>query len=262
MSEDFRISVSKSKTYKQCKLQYKFNYVSHFPKKDHDYLISGSFCHAVLEDFHKAYMNGSFLPYNDQMTASWKVAMVEFKPKMTPEIKKECWDIINKYLRKLAKNKLPNVLAVEKKFSLEIADNIFLNGAIDRVQLDDDNVVHVADYKTTKNKTYLKKDWLQLKTYGYILVSENPDIEVVRGSYILLRHDFEEITRGFSREELLGIKDEFVEYANDMMAETEFEPNPTVLCGWCDWLDICEKGKEKVASNQKQSHKVYGAVGY
>jgi len=262
MSEDFRISVSKSKTYKQCARQYQYSYVLKFPKKDHDYLTLGSFCHAVLEDFHKAYMDGSFMPYNDQMTASWKVAMVEFKPKMTPEIKKECRDILSKYLVKLAENNFPNVLAVEKKFSLKIADNIILNGAIDRVQLDDDNVVHVADYKTTKNKTYLKKDWLQLKTYGYILVSENPDIKSVRASYILLKHDFEEIEGEFSREELLGIKDEFVKYANDMIAETEFEPNPSNLCPWCDFLDHCEEGRKKVASNQKQSHKVYGSVGY
>jgi RecB family exonuclease len=207
-------------------------------------------------------MDLSPLPYNVQMSNSWKVAMAEFRPKMTPEIKKECWDIINAYLRKISKDKIPNVLSVERSFSLQISDNIFLNGAIDRVQLDDDNVIHVADYKTTKNKSYLKKDDLQLKTYGYILVSENPDIEKVRVSYILLRHDFEEITFEFSRKELLKIKQQFVDYANNMMNEKEFEANPSKLCGWCDYLEHCEEGREKVNSDKSQSHKVYGEVGY
>jgi RecB family exonuclease len=148
-----------------------------------------------------------------------------------------------------------NVIDVEKRFDFTIADNLVLNGAIDRIQLDADNVIHVADYKTTKYKKYLKNDFFQLLTYAYVIVSEDPTIEKVRASYILLRHDFEYITTEFTKDEIMAVKGKYEEYAKQMLSEKEFTPNPTNLCNYCDYLDKCPAGKSK-AFNQN----VYGEV--
>lgn len=264
MSEDFRVSVSKTKTFDQCKKQYKFNYILKFPKKDRDYQIFGKFCHKVLEEFHRKYQEGCLLPYNKVMGEAWKEAWIEFKEKMTPEMKKECWDLINKYLKMVSittpvdNNGMPaNVIGVEKRFEIPIGENIILNGAIDRIQLDDDGIVHVADYKTTKNKKYLKNDWFQLLTYAYVILSEDPSIKKVRGSYILLRHDFEYITTEFSIEEIGAVKDKILDCVNQMKSEINFEASPSNLCGWCDYLEHCPEGKSK-SFNQK----IYGEVTY
>jgi RecB family exonuclease len=262
MSEDLRLSVSKTKCFLQCKKQFHFSYILKFPKKDRDYHIFGKFCHKVLEDFHNAYINDkSVKPYNIEMGIAYKAALSEYNSKMTPEMKKECWDIIDQYLRIVSKNKkdnLPdNVIACEKSFFFEVDKNIILNGMIDRVQIDADNVPHVCDYKTVKNKKYLKNDFFQLLTYAYVMLVEDPTITKVRASYILLRHNFEYITTEFSVPEILEIKDKYVEYAKKIMNEKEFSANPTALCGYCDFLEHCDEGRKKVDPS-----KIYGAVSW
>ena len=254
--EELRLSVSKTKTFLQCKKQYEFNYIHKLPKKDWDHHIFGKFCHKVLEEFHTQYIKGCLLPYNMVMTDSFKVAWAEYKDKMTPEMKKECWGIIDKYLRHISKEKALNVMAVEKRFELPI-ENIVLNGAIDRIQLDDDGVVHVADYKTVKNKKYLKDDFFQLLTYAYVIINEDPSIKKVRASYILLRHDFEFITTEFTKKDILKVKDKYIEYAKQIVNEKEFKPNPTALCNFCDFQEHCPEGKSK-AFNQN----IYGEVAW
>jgi RecB family exonuclease len=262
MAEDFRVSVSKTKTFIDCAAKYKFCYVEKLPRKDWDFHIFGKFCHMVLEEFHKEYLEGCQLPYNVVMGTSYKKALKEYKDKMTPEMKKECWSIIDKYLRKISNEKNTgtpaNVIGVEKRFELPVGENIILNGAIDRIQIDDDNVIHVGDYKTVKNKKYLKNDFFQLITYAYVLMSEDPSITKVRASYILLRYDFEYITTEFTKDEVMKVKDQYINYVNQMIAEKEFKPNPTALCNYCDYQNLCPEGKAKSFGN----HNIYGEVSY
>jgi RecB family exonuclease len=266
MSDDFRLSVSKAKTFDQCKKQYQFNYLLKFPKKQRDYHIFGKFCHKVLEEFHLAYLEGSQLPYHLQMKAAWISAWAEFREQMTSEMKKECWHLMNYYLRNVTihkeKGQPANVIAIEKRFELPIAENIILNGAIDRIQLDPDDVVHVADYKTTKNKKYLKDDWFQLLAYAYVILTEDPSLQKVRASYILLRHNFEYITTEFTVPQILQVKDKFLNFAKQMQEEKEFAPTTSNLCGFCDYLEYCELGKAKVNSNSFNNKNVFGEVSY
>lgn len=261
MSDEFRVSVSKTKTFIDCKAKFKYCYVEKLPRKDWDFHIFGKFCHMVLEEFHKAYMEGCLLPYNITMGDSYKKALVEYKDKMTPEMKRECWSIIDKYLRRVTNEKNngkpANVIGVEKRFELAVGENIILNGAIDRIEIDADNVVHVGDYKTVKNKKYLKDDFFQLLTYAFVIMSEDPSITKVRASYILLRHDFEYITTEFTKQDVMSVEQKYIDYVNQMLTEKDFKPNPTVLCNFCDYLEKCPEGKTK-AFNQT----VYGEVGY
>ncbi len=259
--DEFRVSVSKTKTFLDCKAKFKFCYVEKLPRKDWDFHIFGKFCHSVLEEFHKAYMEGCLLPYNVVMGDSFKKALAEYKDKMTAEQRKDCWAIIDKYLRKIQTEKnngiTANVIGVEKRFELAVGENIILNGAIDRIQIDDDGVIHVGDYKTVKNKKYLKNDFFQLLTYAFVIMSEDPTIQKVRGSYILLRYDFEYITTEFTREEVMGVQDKYIDYVNQMLTEKDFKPNPTALCNFCDYQNNCPEGKTKAFNNN-----VYGEVGY
>jgi len=260
MSEELKLSVSKTKCFLQCKKQFHFSYILKMPKKDREYHIFGKFCHKVLEDFHNAYIiNKSEKPLNIEMGSAYKAAINEYGDKMTSEMKKECHQIIDHYLRIVSqdkKNNLPaNVIACEKMFYFEVDKNIILNGAIDRIQIDADNVLHVCDYKTVKNKKYLKNDFFQLLTYAYVMLMDNPDITKVRASYILLRHNFEYITTEFDLKEILEIKDKYIEYARQIAGERDYPANPTPLCGYCDFVDMCDEGRQKLDPS-----KIYGAV--
>jgi CRISPR/Cas system-associated exonuclease Cas4 (RecB family) len=263
MSDPIRLSVSKTKTFVDCKAKYKYVYVEKLPRKDWEFHTFGKFCHKVLEDFHNAYIeHDSVQPYNIEMGNAWKSAWKEYKEAMTPDMKKDCWAIIDQYLRKICAEKksadcIPNVISCEKKFEINIDNKIILNGMIDRIQIDADGVIHVCDYKTVKNKKYLKNDFFQLLTYAYVIISEDPSVQRVRASYILLRHDFEYITVEFTVPEILKIRETYLEYADKMQTETEFTPNPTALCNFCDYLNLCPEGKTK-SFNQN----IYGEVNW
>ena len=261
MSDELRLSVSKTKTFLDCKAKFKYAYIEKLPRKEWDFHTFGKFCHKVLEDFHKVYIEGSQEPYNKIMGQAFKDALKEYKDRMTPEMKQECWQIIDEYLRIISndkKNNLSaNVIACEKNFEFLVDEKIILNGMIDRIQIDADNVVHVCDYKTVKNKKYLKNDFFQLLTYAYVIISEDPSIKKVRASYILLRHHFEYITMEFSVPEIMKVKDQYLKYAQEMITEKQFTPNPTALCNFCDYLNLCPEGKSK-SFNQN----TYGEVNW
>lgn len=250
--DQLRLSVSKTKTFDQCRKQFNFSYILKMPRKDHSYHITGKFVHQVLENFHKVYINGSSLPFNQEMGRAWKNARVEYEDKMTPEMLKECRSIIDNYLKLISLNgagynTLKNVLSVEKNFLIDIGNNVALNGFIDRIQIDDDGVIHVIDYKTTvKGAKYLRKDFGQLQTYAYAILQEDPTIKKVRASYMLLRHDFELITTEFDLATILSIKTKYLSYANSIMNETEYKASPTKLCNYCDYIDICDEGKASI----------------
>lgn len=241
-----KLSVSKTKTFLNCKKQYKFTYIDKLPRKTWDFHLFGIFCHRVLEIFHTAYMNGSTAPLNKEMSLAYKIALSEYSSKMTPEAVKDCKDIIQSYLKQIYKNGLDNVVGVEKRFELPVDDTLILNGAIDRIQIDKDGVLHVADYKSTKDKKYLVNDFFQLLTYAYIMISEDPSLTKVRASYIMLRHNFDYITEEFEKDKILKIKDKYIEYAKKINSEDKFLPSPSPLCKYCDHLEKCEEGRRRI----------------
>lgn len=249
----FKLSVSKAKTFKDCKAKYKYCYVEKLPRKEWEFQVFGKFIHEVLENFHKRLMEGCTDPYHILMNSCFKGSLMNYK--ITPEQKTEAFQILCKYLALLAKERdegtASTCLSVEKDFYIEIDGKVLLNGFIDKVQLDVDGVLHVADYKTSSRADFLKKDWLQLLTYAYALYLEDPTLTKIRGSYIMLKlkkedgtaDEIQSVTRDFSIEEILAIGKTFKEFADQISAEKLFRPSTSKLCKYCDYLDLCDAGK-------------------
>lgn len=243
------LSVSKVKTFKDCPAKFRYSYIEKLPRKTWDFHVFGQFAHSVLEHFHKFIKNGDLRASNEIMTESFKLAAAEHLSATTAQ-KQELWVMMKGYLDKVSQDKInntaPEVIAVEDNFYIDIDGKVLLNGFIDRVQVDCDGLLHVADYKTTKNKKYLKDDFLQLLTYAYVKCLEDPTLERVRTSYILLRHNFESITKEFTRKEIMKIEEQFLKFAADISTEKLWRPNTSNLCRFCDYLDNCSEGKTKV----------------
>ena len=149
----FTLSVSKAKTFEDCKAKYKYCYIEKLPRKDWEFHIFGKFLHQTLEDFHLVLMEDPKADPRKTMTEAFKKAIVDFSP--TKEQKDEAKDIISKYLEIFEspqkKTKAPphglhgKVTSVEKGFYIDINNKVLLNGFIDRVQVDPDGILHVAD---------------------------------------------------------------------------------------------------------------------
>lgn len=246
LENPLRLSVSKTKTFLDCAKKYHFSYVLKLPKKEYDFHTFGKFLHKILEDFHFKYIDGCDEPFSKTMGEVYKQALTEYKSKLTKEAKTEAYQIIDEYLKILSSDKtvVSKILSVEKKFELLVDNKLLLNGMIDRIQLDDDGILHVCDYKTTKNKKYIKNDFMQLLTYAFILFKEDPSIRKIRGSYIMLRHNFEFITKEFDIDDILSMEEKYLNYANEISSELLWRAKPTKLCDYCDFLDQCSEGKK------------------
>lgn len=247
--QSLALSVSKVKTFDGCKAKYRFSYIEKMPKKDWEFLTFGKFLHEVLERFYKKIIADTEKTAKTAKTANvilsiaWKEAYLEWKSKLTSSQIQEAKEICNLFLKDLATSKNPpTILNVEKSFNIDIDGKVLLNGFIDRVQMDNDEVIHVADYKTTKDKRYLKNDYFQLQTYAFVMCLEDPSLKKVRTSYILLRHGFQSIVKEFERDEIMKSEQIFLDYADKISKEKLFRPNPTRLCNYCDFVNLCEPG--------------------
>jgi len=257
MEDIFKISVSKAKTFDSCKAKYKFNYIDKLPKKTWAHHILGNLVHVTLENFHKYYIYikandiKNYEPFNKVMTNAFKDACIKYEGNITPETYSQAREMLLKYLDKInidtkSSNGLPNVIAVEQDFAINIQNKVLLNGAIDRIELEPNDVYHVCDYKTTKDKKYLKNDFFQLLVYAYVIKKIYPQAKKVKGSYIMLRHDFERFTQEFTDAQILSVEKKITDLYSDILEEKLWRAQPTMLCSYCDFMENCDEGKKLV----------------
>lgn len=243
----YKISCSKAKTFESCELKFKFNYILKLKPKDFTFFDFGKLLHKALEDFHQALLDGSVIPQNILMAKCYREALKEYGPKLQKEDIDEAYRIIDEYLQYLSNEKTPSeILLVEKTFKHNIKDVVSLVGMIDRIQRDPDGVLHLLDYKTSKNMKYYEDDWFQLISYAYIMLQEDPSIKKIRCSYMFLRHGFKCITKEFVPEEIMAVEQQYLDYAEKMQTKQEWKANPSFLCNYCGFLDQCQPGKNAV----------------
>jgi RecB family exonuclease len=241
---ELTLSVSKAKTFEDCKAKYRFCYIDKLPRIEQDFHIFGKFLHQILENFHKALICDPDRSKYWQvvMEEAWNIAHTEYESQITGLQYKDAKNIIKEYCEILEEEGLPNVLANEKPFFIKL-NSVLLNGYIDRVQVDSDGVLHVIDYKTTKDPKYLK-DYFQLLTYAYALMLEDPKLNRVRASFVLLKHGFRYLTEEYTREQVMPIAEKFIKYYLNIQEEKTWRPNPQFLCKYCDYMEHCKAGKD------------------
>jgi len=241
------LSVSKAKLFDECKARYRFSYIEKLPKKEWDFHFFGKLLHDTLETLHKGLVIDPDQNISTLMTDCFKLSLEKFGPKLTRENKIEAQNILKNYLEMLVSKqsikKLPQIIALEKEFLVDIGHSVLLNGFIDRVEKDYDGIVHVSDYKTTKDKRYLK-DFFQLLTYAFVMMLEDTSIQRVRASYILLRHNFKFMTKEYNRADVFEIQQKYLIYAEKIAEEKLWAPSPSRLCKYCDYVDNCKDGRE------------------
>jgi RecB family exonuclease len=247
-------SYSKIGSYKACPLQYKFCYIDKLPRLDKTFTIFGSYCHDVLERFHKFYLdpNNENIAYVEAMQKSFIDAKHEWESKeitnnqlrITKDQLKEAYQIMVDYLLLLNKGNNPKVISVEKKIWLDIENKFILLGYIDRIQIDPDGHIHIVDYKSTKDPKYLT-DRTQLSLYAYSLYCQDPTLQQVRTSYILLKHKMKSLVKEHSIKEIMEAKDKLVEVFLQIQDDKLFRPSPSSFkCKFCDYSKYCAAGSK------------------
>lgn len=237
------LSPSRIGTYKKCPRSYYYNYVAKLPRKEWDHFALGTFVHGVLEIFHmnfrqdtkeinlKKLMKDAF---KQQKEASVKENIV-----LTEEVLLQARDILMAYLKRTEDNGLgAEILSLEEEFELDISEKYGVRGIVDRIDRDPDGVLHIKDYKTSKNMKYMEP--FQLQVYGIFLLNKYPETDFFRGSYIMLRHDSMLISYDLNIEDVIKNKNIVIDYATRILEEQRWIAKPSGLCNWCDYQAICQ----------------------
>jgi CRISPR/Cas system-associated exonuclease Cas4 (RecB family) len=204
----------------------------------------------------------------------------EFGKKLTEEQKKETFEIfeiyLSQYLAAQEKGLASKVLAVEDEFYVDLDGKMLLQGVIDRIEVDADLIRKCTDYKTSKEMDFLAKDDFQLMTYCFVDALRNPEEQVFRGSYVMLKHQCQTINFQYTRDQVMKVGEKFLAYAEEIQKEKLFRPTTTPLCYFCDYNSqkLCPEGfqmtqiierrkKEKEMREKLKANKsVFGASGW
>ncbi len=153
-------------------------------------------------------------------------------------------------------------LTAEQFHEMRLTEHVTLGGKIDRIDRLEDGRLVVIDYKTGKppserDRARIADEDLQLAAYA-LLVTRKFRGEVARCSYLYLN---DELEVGYAPDEriLARTEERLNEVCGRILSATEsetFEPTPNPLCGWCDFLPICEAGsayqREREAGSGEQ----------
>jgi putative RecB family exonuclease len=248
-------SYSKLDTFEKCKLKYKYKYIDKIipkiPKNIEAHL--GSCVHETLEWLYKQVLNGDVPLINEVIEDYSERWIKNYTPDIvinSPNLKLE--DYFNKGIEFLLKYYLKhkpfndNTLFLEEKIELDLLDKETnsenkIIGYVDRISFNEkNNEIEIHDYKTSS--TMFQKEMTetskQLAIYSMAakkIFGEDKNVCLI---WHFLAYDNEIVIRK-NKEELERIKEELIELIKEIENTKNFPPNPSKLCNWCEYKDIC-----------------------
>lgn len=247
------LSPSSSSTFDGCALKWKFKYVDRLPDPSGKAALVGSFVHLVLENLCQ-------LPNKLRTKDQAKSIAKELWPAFTLEedyqalelddtearsFKWQSW-IATEGLWNLEDPADVEVVSTEQKVMTDLGGVPF-KGIVDRVDRIDGELV-ISDYKSGKLPgSRWRNDKIQQVMLYAAAIAATGDETPGRARLLYLGQRSLEVSVTERRleksmEELGGI------WQNVQTAcRTEkFKPSPSVLCGWCSFVESCPQGQKEI----------------
>lgn len=257
-----KFSFSQLAAFSTCPLQYKFAFVLKIPAStDKASLIFGRVLHNTLYNFllpvlnERQKINGTLFENLEKETSDKKVASYlnqrrlldlyeEFwqadgypSKKDREDYKKKGLEAIHKFWEAYQANPPQEILFLEKRFSFKVGGDI-IKGAIDRIDKLPDGRLEIIDYKTGKTKTKLDYSEKRQLILYQLFIEEFLKIPVGTLSYYYLESG-EKLTFTATEKDISRLQ---IEIREEIAAikKREFPPQPSMMCGYCDFNSICE----------------------
>jgi len=242
-----RFSFSQLAAFSKCPLQYKFAFVLRVPVPgDKASLIFGKVIHAVLQEFmapllltDKSKLDKNRLSVEKILEiyqARWQMDGYENKDERENYYQKG-YKIVTAFAEKLNAANLPQVLFLEKEFNFKIGE-YSIKGAIDRIDVLDDDTLEIIDYKTGKPKEKLEADDKKQLMLYQLFLEDFMKKKVSTLSYYYLE-DCQKISFSAKEKDLDKLRADLLAEMNEIR-QLNFPPKPSILCGFCDFNGICE----------------------
>lgn len=234
------LSYSRLSRFEQCPLSFKLHYIDKRQAEPGVPLRFGKAVHAVLETLLREHMEqereGALS--EERAIALWQEAWAAGELSGLA-VFEEGLAILRSYVRRQGHVDHQDVLAIEKRFELEVGPFTVL-GFIDRVDRVDDETVEVIDYKT--NHQLFTRDEvdtsLQMSLYEVAVRRLWPWAKKVKLTFWMLRHGVrQETTR---TEEQLADALAYVEtLGRQTETATEYPARLNTNCSYCDHRKQC-----------------------
>lgn len=226
-------SFSRISSFDSCPKKFEFAYIikPEIEKKSSLPLDRGSYIHHCLE----RYPNKPYMFFN------------------LPEDKiVECNTIIDNFLNSDIGKSIFNEINLGKEIDFGLFKNFklsnfndsmsLLRGSIDRLNIADDNSLHVVDYKSGKYKEEQYQSYKQIMLYA-IWIFRNPvfdSVEYVKGSYVYVEQNNVN-SKTFYRSNILEYINEYANSIKQIESSEVFKKKETRLCDWCEFKKYCDE---------------------
>ena len=247
-------SHSRLSTFEQCRLKFKYRYIDKIVPDVEGSIEAhlGSVVHDTLEWLYNLVREErvpsveEIISYYAEIWAEkYTSNLVIVRKNLTPKdyFNKGVGFLVNYYMKHKPFN--DNTLETEKKIIIDLnGDGQYkIQGFIDRLVYNSESGEYeVHDYKTANNlPTQEKVDSdRQLALYS-IAVKElfggEKDVLLV---WHYLAHNMKICSRR-TQEELEQLRKDTLELIKQIESATDFYPNESVLCGWCEYKSMCPK---------------------
>jgi putative RecB family exonuclease len=242
------LSPSSIATFRQCPLRFKFNKIDGMREPDTEATIMGNFVHEILEVVFKLEPETRTINAAKEIASSlwnhgqWKEKVSEVigpnEVKLREFRWKSWWCLENYFAIEDPSSIKPS--GIEHEVNDTIA-GVQIKGFIDRWSENEDGLV-ISDYKTGKTPApkYRADKFVQLLIYAILLEQETE--KPAKKLELLYLKDGTVLSSDVDRKKVDSVKDMITTVHEGIMDRCEkeyFEPKTSVLCGWCDFKNIC-----------------------
>lgn len=245
------ISPSRAADFKQCPLKFRFRTIDRLEEAPSPAAARGTLVHAVLEEIFE-------LPAAERtpeaarglVPGRW-AALVAERPELADmladdtSLSEQSWFAAAEKLtdRWFTLEDPSRLEPAEREVKVETEiGGLVLRGIIDRVDIAPTGQVRVVDYKTGRTPAagFESKAMFQMKFYGLVMWRRTGHIpELLQLVYLkdgtIIRYEPDEA-------DLLAVERNVRAVwaaIEQSVATRDFRPNPSKLCGWCDFKALC-----------------------
>lgn len=253
-------SFSAIDTYDDCPLKYKIRYYYKIKTQEENFsLLTGSLYHEIINQFFNLPEKPDldFLLRLMQENLDLKIDDFKFNfyfNEIKEEMKNNLINFYNNFPKTINAGNfrdLKGSILTEKEFTFDISETDKIIGKIDFINLGNDEVIELIDFKSSQKK-YSEKELeeeLQLKIY-YLALKKSKDLReflknmdsktVLPGYYVLGNNSY--FTLNISRESESETMERILDIINNIKKENfEIKPRNYNSCKYCEYKIFCEK---------------------